>query len=40
LIQELERCVPHFAKYEKKQIGLAGKRRKVTVLRGVAVLAD
>ena len=38
LLQELERIVPYFEKREKKQIGSAGKRRKVTVIRGLTLL--
>lgn len=40
LLQEFERIVPYFEKREKKQIGSAGKRRKVNVIRGLTVLQD
>lgn len=38
LLQELERCVPFFARCETKRVGSAGKRRKVVVVRGLHVL--
>lgn len=38
LVQELERCVPYFAKKETKQVGHAGKRRKVLVICGLQML--
>lgn len=38
LLTELERCVQHFAKFEKKQTGHAGKRRSVVMIRGISLL--
>ncbi len=38
LVQEVERCVPHFEKCSRKQIGTTGKRRELVILRGLRVV--